>query len=133
LPICRLTLKARIPCPGCPTAPRTLGEHLRKARLDRGLRQKDVAREIGCDPGTLVSWEKGRAEPVAPFLPRLLTFIGHDPRLAPAAIGGRIRAAREAEGISLRELACQLGLKPCTLAAWETGALTRPRAHIRAV
>jgi hypothetical protein len=27
-----------------------VGEHLKKARLDRGMEQKDAAREIGCDP-----------------------------------------------------------------------------------
>jgi len=36
-----------------PEKPRTLGEHLKRARLDRGMEQKETARAIGCDPGTL--------------------------------------------------------------------------------
>jgi hypothetical protein len=32
------------------------------------------------DPLTPISWEKGRAEPEAPFLPKILAFLGHGPR-----------------------------------------------------
>jgi transcriptional regulator with XRE-family HTH domain len=38
-----------------------------------------------------------------------------------------------AEGLSERELACGLGIKPGTMATWETGVAVRPRAHIRAI
>ena len=38
--------------------------------------------------------------------------------------GGQIRAAREAEGLSERELACRLGLDPGTVAAWERGGMS---------
>jgi DNA-binding XRE family transcriptional regulator len=39
-----------------PTPPRTLGEHLLVVRYERGLRQKDVARELGVDQFTLGNW-----------------------------------------------------------------------------
>jgi ribosome-binding protein aMBF1 (putative translation factor) len=41
-------------------------------------------------------------------------------QLRGCAACGRIRAAREAQGLSERELACRLGLKAGTVTAWET-------------
>jgi transcriptional regulator with XRE-family HTH domain len=102
-------------------------------RLDRGLWQKHVAREIGCSKASLLNWEKGRAEPELRFLPAILRFLGYDPRPEPASLGGRIRAAREGEGLSEWELARRLGLDPGTLAAWERDEVRRPYPRMRAI
>jgi transcriptional regulator with XRE-family HTH domain len=53
-----------------------VGEHLKRARLDRGIQQRDAASEIGCDPGTLLNWEKGRVAPDVRFWPAILRFLG---------------------------------------------------------
>jgi len=55
-----------------------LGDHLKKARLDRGLPQKDAARAIGCASLTFLHWEKGRIAPDARFWPAILRFLGYD-------------------------------------------------------
>jgi transcriptional regulator with XRE-family HTH domain len=120
-----IRLRGRIPRPaGCPASPCTLADHLKNARLDRGIPQKDAARAIGCGPLTFLHWEKGRVAPDACFWPAILRFLGYDPRPEPAAFGGRIKAAREAEGLSARELARKLGLAPDTLSAWEQGEMS---------
>lgn len=71
LPFCRATLRG-VRCPigpylakvkGYPAKPRTIGETIRKRRLDLGLRQIDVAEIIGCNETTLVNWEKGYTNP----------------------------------------------------------------------
>ncbi len=36
----------------------TFGEYIRKARLEKGLKQDDVARAVGINEGTVVNWEK---------------------------------------------------------------------------
>jgi len=128
-----LTLRGRVTRPGYPENPRTVGEHLLKARLDRHFQQRDAAREIGCDPGTLLNWEKGRVAPDVRFWPAILAYLGYDPRPAPEGFGGRLRAAREAEGLSHRELAHRLGLDPGTVAAWEGDQVRRPYPRIRRV
>ncbi|HLX07981.1 MAG TPA: helix-turn-helix transcriptional regulator [Thermoanaerobaculia bacterium] len=110
-----------------------MGEHLLKARLDRGIQQRDAASELGCDPGTLLNWEKGRVAPDVRFWPAILAYLGYGPRPELVGFGGRLRAAREAEGISERELARRLGLDPGTLAAWERDKVRRPYPHIRRV
>jgi len=40
----------------------TFGEYIKKARLEKGLRQKDVARAIGLNEMTIANWER-RASP----------------------------------------------------------------------
>jgi len=128
-----LTLRGRVARPGYPETPRTVGEHLLKARLDRGKEQRDAAREIGCNPGTLLNWEKGRVAPDVRFWPKILAYLGYDPRPEPEGFGGRLRAAREAEGLSHRELAHRLGLDPGTVAAWEGDQVRRPYRRIRRI
>jgi DNA-binding XRE family transcriptional regulator len=41
----------------------TLGERIRKWRLERGLFQRDLAKLIGVDEMTIVNWEKGKTKP----------------------------------------------------------------------
>jgi DNA-binding XRE family transcriptional regulator len=42
---------------------RTLGERIKKWRLEQGLFQKDLAKIIGVDEMTIVNWEKGKTMP----------------------------------------------------------------------
>ena len=52
--------------PGYPEYPTTLGEHIRKRRMDEGLRLKDLAQRWDIDEGSLINWEKrGRLPSVA--------------------------------------------------------------------
>ena len=77
-------------------------------------------------------WEAGRGVS-ARNLPGIIRFLGYDLRPASATFGGRIRAAREAEGLSEEALARQLGLDPGTVGAWARGEVRRPYPRIRRV
>jgi transcriptional regulator with XRE-family HTH domain len=57
---------------------RTIGDHLRKRRLDLGIRQKDVAKKLGVDETTVNNWERGRTNPTRRGMIRLLHFLGYD-------------------------------------------------------
>ena len=48
---------------GYPEYPQTLGERIRKHRMDLGLYQKDVARFLEVSTDTVNYWEKGRVKP----------------------------------------------------------------------
>ena len=87
LPFCRATLQ-RKRCPrgvyfrqvtGYPTTPKTIGEMIRKRRLDLNLRQVDVANSIGCNETTVVNWEKNHTEPRITYLDAVVAFLGYDP------------------------------------------------------
>jgi DNA-binding XRE family transcriptional regulator len=60
---------------GYPLRPRTIGEKIKKKRLDMGLFQKDVAKIIGVDVNTITLWEKGRCKPSKAFLGKLEEFL----------------------------------------------------------
>jgi ribosome-binding protein aMBF1 (putative translation factor) len=61
---------------GYPMGPKTMGERLKKKRLDMGLYQKDVAEIIGVDVNTITLWEKGRCEPCKGCMKRVEGFLG---------------------------------------------------------
>ena len=72
--ILRLTVQRPKP-PGYPTHPATLGEHIKKARMDRGLRQKDVAVLLGVTTDTITYWETGRVRPTALSQEKIKGFL----------------------------------------------------------
>ncbi len=57
LPFCQITLKTQKPLPSAyPQTPKTLGDHLRKKRLDLKLLQKEVAQRLGVGESTVYNW-----------------------------------------------------------------------------
>ena len=62
-----------------PRFPTSIGEHLRKRRLDLNLRQIDAAKLISCDELTVVDWEKGRAQPSVNRMAGVVKFLGYNP------------------------------------------------------
>lgn len=93
LPFCKATLRgvrcrkgpyfARVK--GYPASPRTIGESIRKRRLDLGLRQIDVARIIGCNEMTIVNWEKGHTCPRVNKMTGVYRFL--DPAMLKKGFG----------------------------------------------
>jgi transcriptional regulator with XRE-family HTH domain len=126
VPFCRITLRGRKPEPsGYPAAPATLGEHLRRRRLDLCLRQEDAARELGVRMGTVTKWELGLSPVSGACLPAVIRFLGYDPAPEASSLPARLRAARQRLGISQKELARRLGVNPKTLWKWEDGRVVR--------
>ncbi len=120
LPICRLALQATKPKPlGYPSKPKTLGEHLKKRRMDLGLSQRDVAERVGADTTSVWNWENNWVAPDGQLVPAILTFLGYDPRPAAGSLGERLVRFREGRGWSQKRLATELGVNPTTLSRWE--------------
>jgi len=98
----------------------SLGDHLRKRRLDLGLFQKGVAVTIGVDTTTVYNWEKGHSEPELRFIQRIIEFLGYEPDgPKPVTLGDRIKRYRYLKGITQKELARQIGIDPTTLSRIE--------------
>ena len=104
-----------------PTGLRSIGDHVRKRRLDLGLLQRDVALQIGVDEATVFNWEAGTASPSLRALPGVIRFLDYDPRLAPEAtdLGGLVRHHRQGQGLSMDALAEVLGVDSSTVRGWE--------------
>jgi len=122
LPFCHAALTTPKPKPpSYPNALSTLGDHLRKKRLDLRLLQEQVAEQIGVDVTTITNWESNKTAPALRYFPNIIRFLGYSPFPAGDSLPEKPTTARKALGLSRRKLAERLGVNPCTLAGWETG------------
>ena len=49
---------------------------MRKRRLDLGILQRDVARQLEVNKDTVRNWELNRTKPAPPYLSRIVDFLG---------------------------------------------------------
>jgi len=111
---------------------RTVGDHLRKRRLDLGLRQRDVAEQVGVNKDTVRNWEIGRAAPALRQWPRIIRLLGY----VPFEVGGdslalseRLKTHRKTHGLSQRKLADLLEVDEGTVRHWERGTSQPKTLH----
>ena len=109
--------------------PQTLGEHIRKQRLELGLTQKQAADRLRVTSFTVLNWEKGHTEPPIETVPAILRFLGYDPFPQPQNLPKRLLAKRRVMGWSIRQAARQLGVDPGTWSDWERGETILYRKH----
>ena len=121
LPFGHLQLRAQKPSPlPYPAQLNTLGDHLRKRRLDLGLTQRDVANKLGVTECTIWNWEANYSSPQLRFIPKVVAFLGYDPYcIRSHSLGERLREYRRRMGLSQKALAHRLGVDPSTLGKWE--------------
>jgi DNA-binding transcriptional regulator YiaG len=61
--------------PDYPKEPKTLGERIRKARMDNGLMIKELAEQIGVAEDTVINWEIRDIKPVGMNFNRVQEFL----------------------------------------------------------
>jgi len=131
LPFCYVTFHGQKPLPAVfPKELRTLGDHLRKRRLELGLLQRQVAQRVGVSKGTVVNWEVNATTVALKHLPSVVGFLGYAPFPEPKTLGERITRHRWLNGISREQLAEQLGADESTVWRWEAGR-GRPDRRLR--
>lgn len=101
----------------------TLGDHIRKRRIERGMLQREVAAVLDVDESSVNAWERNRHQPVLRVHPAIAAFLGYEPDAVPqdAPIGFRIASKRRRLGISRRQLATEVGVDEGTILRWERG------------
>lgn len=115
----------------CPENPLTLGEHLRKKRLDLGLFQDDVAKILKIRSGSLNKWELNHVAPALDLYPRIIEFLGYFPfDIDTSSIGGKVKAYRYLRGMNQKELANMWKVTKRKIHAWEAG-LEVPKSQMR--
>ena len=121
LPFCKVILKAQKPASAAyPKTLKTLGDHLRKKRLDLKLCQKEVAQKLGINKTTVYNWENNRTSPSMNHIPKIIEFLGYVPYdTPPRTLGDKISTSRRLLGLTQKELARRLGIDPSTLGRWE--------------
>lgn len=107
---------------GYPIILSTVGEHIRKKRMDIGLHQSDVGRMLKVSKDCVTNWENGRNEPQIKHYPSIITFLGYNPvAVDESTWAGKIFVYRCENGLSQKKLAKMLGVDPTTVKAWERG------------
>ena len=110
---------AKTPSPAYPKGIKTLGDHIRKKRLDLGLFQKDVAKQIRVNKDTIHIWETNRTEPELRLIPHIIDFLGDVPYDPTWSSGPRLKAVRSALRLSQEKFAKKIRVDESTIAEWE--------------
>ena len=58
-----------------PVSPKNFGEKLRKARIDAGLRIRELANILGVTEDTVINWEVRGRTPVGENLRKIVEFL----------------------------------------------------------
>ena len=76
---------------------------------------------LGVVATSVANWLKGRSKPAIRHMPKVLAFLGYDPRPKLDGIAGRLRLRREALGLSRGAAAERMKIDRGTLQRWERG------------
>ena len=109
---------------------RTVGDHLKRRRMDLEVQQKQLADELGVKAWNLRLWEAGRSRPAIRYWPAIIHFLGYEPWPETRLLSERLLALRRSRGWSQTRLAEELGTIQCVVAAWETDE-HKPTAQFR--
>jgi len=105
-----------------PEKPQTIGEYIRKVRMDKQLFQEDIALLIGVSTDCITNWENGRANPQIQYMPKILEFLGFMPlEIDEYTLSGMIKSYRVKNGLSHKKMGDVLGVDASTIRAWEKG------------
>lgn len=113
----RLSLPLKIYPKGYPFQPQTIGEHIRKRRMDLGLFQREVAGKIGVSEASVRNWER-ETEPELIYIPRIIELLGYVPFKCPEDVLGRLRYYKLINGLSYVRLGKVMGRDPEQLTDW---------------
>jgi DNA-binding transcriptional regulator YiaG len=120
-PFIQTTLRHERERAGYPKELNDLGDHIRRRIMDLGINQKIAARHLGVIATSVTNWLKRRRAPDLRHWPKVIKFLGYDPRPVPQGTGPALVHWREMRGLSQKKLAARLRIDPTTLARWERG------------
>jgi len=107
---------------GYPLKLDTIGDHIRKKRIDLGLLQRDVAEIIGVSKQTVGYWELGVAEPEIRHIPKIIEFLGYTPFECKSNNPiERLKHFKLINGLSYERLGALTGRDPEQLTDWLNG------------
>ncbi len=141
LPFFWATIRAPLHClgphekrvKGYPDSPKTLGEHLRKRRLDLGETQEQAASRFGVTFTSYNGWEADRIAPKVWHWPKVIEFLGHDPNPAPTTFDEALTSLQRRHGLPREMLAVRIGIERKTLFNWIAGRTEPCQKAIRQI
>ena len=125
-----------------PRDPQTLGEHLKRRRVQLGQKQAEAARILGVCTRSMSLWESDKVFPTWGHHPALIDYLGYDPfkdcgiqdprgnetgfvaflsAKEPAPIGHLLHRRRLELKLTVNACARKLGVDPKSVTGWEKG------------
>ena len=102
--------------------PHTIGEHIRKKRIQSKLPQKATADQLGIDENTLTGWELERNQPLMKYYPAIIAFLGYYPfDHETDSVAGKLKQIRHYHGLTFKECAKLLSISVDAAMRWERG------------
>lgn len=99
----------------------SLGDWIRKTRLDQRLTQVQVGELLGVTECCVTNWELVHSEPEVRYIPKIIEFIGYCPYAPTQLLVERLKIVRWALGISQRQLAKILKTNLSNVIGWGLG------------
>jgi DNA-binding XRE family transcriptional regulator len=105
-----------------PTELNTVGDHIRRKRLDLKMLQREVAEQLGvCEP-SLFNWEANTVSPGIECMPAIIRFLGYNPLPAAKSWGERLVRHRTSLGMTEER---PRNTSASTPARWRGGSAAR--------
>ena len=134
---------------GIPIAkqPKTIGEHLRRRRVQLQLHQSQGAKLLKVSTVTLSRWERDHTYPTWDYHETITKYLGYDAfaqcghrdpyrnetpvvaSLSPSSLCQNLKTLRLELKLTLKECSKELNVAPKTLHTWEIGARQPCRKH----
>jgi DNA-binding XRE family transcriptional regulator len=103
-----------------PSIPKTLGEHIRKARIERGLLQRKVAEVLAVCEDSVTHWETNYSAPQIHCYTSIIQFLGYYPFSHETdSLSGKLQQLRHCRGYSYKQLGISLDVDGSTARSWE--------------
>ena len=117
-----------------PLFPQTLGDFIRKRRVESLQLQSHVANIIGVSEDTITNWETNRFAPQINLYPAIFQYLGYYPFTHETeSIGGKVKQLRNCLGLSFEAAGEVFAVYATTVRGWELNRnqpTTRKRALI---
>jgi transcriptional regulator with XRE-family HTH domain len=104
----------------------TVGDHIKRRRLELGLFQEQAAKRLGVCESTVKNWEKGYNDVPIRAYPAILALLGYDPHAEPRTLAERLVSIRRRKGWTVRTAARAIGVDEETWRRWEAGRAPAP-------
>ncbi len=120
---------------GYPKVPTRIGEHIRKARMDRNLTQLAVSTIFRVSEQTILHWEKDLTEPELVHIPKIIEFLGYMPFERPPIedVVRNLDFYKKVNGLSYERLAKVMNRHPEQLTDWISGRIKPSQKNLQLI
>ena len=114
-----------------PASLNTLGDHIRKKRIEETRMQQDVAKILGVWEDAITYWETNRSHPQIRYYSAIISFLGYYPfDHETESFAGKVKKLRYTKGYSYKQLGAALEVNGSTIRAWELAKNTPTGSQI---